>query len=296
MILVTGARGFVGRRLQTLLTQTRTDFRALEGDVRDRTAVAAQAAGASAIVHLAYRNLDRDGQGFESNVEGARVVADVARANRVRVIGLSSTGVYGHAAHQDADEDTPLQPDTALSRSRAEADRILLELDDVLVLRPRFVYGEGDRFVLPRIHAGVRRSPFWVDGGRARLSLVWVDDLAGVLLRAATTPSAERVLHVTDGTPLAFRELANALRAEWGGAVPHASIPSALMRPIVRSCERLFRLDPETFPLSSVRLDLVTRDQTFSTSRLRTWWPEVAFTPFVEALRRSASWYATQRG
>ena len=47
-----------------------------------------------------------------------------ARRKIRRFLLLSSTGVYGHNSLLDATEDQPLAPDTPLSRSRCEAERL----------------------------------------------------------------------------------------------------------------------------------------------------------------------------
>ncbi|TNE91096.1 MAG: NAD-dependent epimerase/dehydratase family protein [Deltaproteobacteria bacterium] len=304
MILVTGARGFVGQALGRHLDASGESWRALEGDVRDLEAVAAQAEGCRAIVHLAQRVVDQ-GAGFAVNVDGTRIVLAAARSRAVRrVVLLSTVGVYGHGAHRNADEHTPVSPDTPYSRSKAEAERLVLAARreggvEGVVLRTRFVVGRGDHHVVPRIHGAVRRSPVWVGGGQAMLSLVGVDDLAAVLHLATerALPEGESVFHVTDGDPVSFRTFATELCEVLGGSPPTRSLPLWMLMAPVRAREMLLRIDPETTAssLSSIRLRLVATDQSFASHRLARWLPELAFTPRRAVVEGARDWYAGQR-
>jgi nucleoside-diphosphate-sugar epimerase len=287
MILVTGGAGVVGARLIRRLAADGVPHAGFTGDVRDHDALAAAVRPARAVVHLAAKHVDRDGTGFACNVAGARNLAAVAGDRRV--VALSTTGVYGHAPHRDADEDTPLAPDTPQSRARAEADEVLLDqLDDALILRHRFVYGPGDVDVLPRLWRTARRLPVWPGDGAARLSLVHVDDLALALLEAARRDPApgQRVFHVTDGRPMRLDALVAELCARWGGRSPRLRVPLAAVRGPVRLLERLLGVDPEASPLpvSSIRLDLVATEQSFANARFVAWMPDLRFRTLQEAL------------
>lgn len=278
MILVTGARGWIAGRLLAALG---AEGRGSTSDTRDAEAIADEARGCSAIVHLAFKNIDTDGTGFAANVEGTRVVADVARQAGVPLISLSTAGVYGHAPHHLADETTPLAPDTPLSRSRAAADTALerrhREGQPVLIVRHRFVLGPGDTSVGPRLHRVVARSPVWLDGGRARLSWIHVDDLVAVLARAARSPLPdEAVMHATSGSPTTLRHLGEALCGQLGGRPPRLSVPTWAVLAPVRTWERLRGIDPETSPatMSSIRIRLLATDQSLASDRQQAWWPD----------------------
>ena len=288
MILVTGARGWIGGRLIETLGE---GARAFEGDTRDDDAVRAQLAGCDAIVHTAFKNIDHDGSGFQANVDGSAVLAGAAAAADLQLVSLSTCGVYGHAPHRLADESTPLDPDTPLSRSRARVDADLVARhaagQPVLVVRHRFVIGPGDDAVIPRLHRVVARSPFWLDGGRAQLSLIHVDDLVAILIRAARGPLPDHaVMHATDGRPHTLRRLGEQLCARLGGSPPRLSLPlSAVLGP-VRLWERLAGIDPETSTatMSSIRLRLVAQDQSFDNARQRAFWPDQPLRTLDEAL------------
>ncbi len=324
MILVTGGTGFLGRRLVRRWSEAgegpplRVLSRQAEGasytsplgvevaygDLGDEISLRQAAAGVSAIVHLASKNIDRDGSGFaEVNVEGTRRLCRAAiEAGVEDFLYVSSVGVYGHRSHRDADESTPVRPDTPFSRSKAAAERIILDHHDAgelraLILRNRFVYGEGDAAVIPRLMGAARRYPFWISGGRARMSVVWVDDFAQIvrrLVRGGTRVEVDPIFHVTDGRPVSYREVVGTICRTFGYSPPRFSLPYHLVFAVLRARETALGIDPETAAtsLTSIRLKLMARDNTFSNRRLAGLLPDLELCPFEEGFRRSKAYYA----
>ncbi len=327
MILVTGGNGFLGRHVVRRWIETQPEqpdrplrlllrrdpvvplpesVQIVRGDLLDDDSLREAVAGVDTVVHLASKNIDRDGTGFEQvNVEGTRRLCQASRAAGVsRFIYVSSVGVYGHGSHRDADESTPVHPDTPFSRSKAEAERIVLEGHRRgdwmgIVLRHRFVYGEGDEAVLPRLIKAARKYRLWIGGGRARLSLVLADDFAEVVRRTALLPREalpsgdDPVFHVTDGRPIRYRELITEICRTFGYPVPKISLPFLLLYLPVRAREMLLGIDPETSAsgLTSIRLKLVAQDDFFSNRKLSRLLPDLRFTPFQEGFARSLDFY-----
>lgn len=321
-VFVTGGNGFIGRHVvsevldagsspKVLLSRPDPTFMdrfpravVLTGDLLDGDVLAAGMRGASAVIHLAAKNIDHDGRGFERvNVDGTRQVARHAIAAGVRrLIYVSSVGVYGHGSHRLADESTPVRPDTPFSRSKAAAERVLLEQHrqghlDVAILRHRFVYGEGDRAVVPRLIKAAKKYPFWISRGRAKMSLIWAADLAKIMRRLGdgdgALDAAEPVYHVTDGQPISYRDVITELCAAFGGQPPRWSIPLPLLYGPVRLRERLLGIDPERSKtaITSLRLKLVAQDNVFSNAKLMALLPDLTLTPFRRGLTASLDYY-----
>lgn len=300
MIFVTGGNGFIGRHVvaalhgadsdgpKVLLSRSRPEFterfpgaETVCGDLLDEEILAQGLRGAEAVVHLASKTVDHDGKGFETvNVEGTRrLCRQAVDAGVRRLIYVSSVGVYGHGERRGVDETTPRAPDTPFSRSKAAAEDIVLDHHrqgdlEAVVLRHRFVYGEGDQAVLPRLIRAAQKYPFWIGGGRAKMSLIWAGDLAEVIRRAAAGELAgaegEPVFHVTDGHPITYREVITHLCRVFGYRPPRISIPFPVLYWPVRLREKLAGIDPEvsTSSITSIRLELVARDNYFSSHKL----------------------------
>ncbi len=346
MILVTGGNGFIGRhvvrrlaeaddhpprafdvyfgddfgegfpRRGTNVTTSRrgTNGRcagaeAVRGNLLDEADLAAALEGVDVVAHLASKHVDHDGSGFERiNVDGTRALCRAAAAAGVsRVIYLSSVGVYGHGAHSGAGEDTSLAPDTPFSRSKAAAERIVLDHARAgdfqgVVLRHRFVYGDGDQAVIPRLIKAARSYPFWLSGGRARMSLIWAPDLAEIIHRLAGADAVavdpqDPVYHVTDGRPISYRRVITTICEAFDYRPPRLSVPYRLLYAPVRLRELVLGIDPEVAASSvtSIRLKLVAQDNDFSNRKLAQLLPDLGYTAFEEGFKRSLDFYAQYR-
>ncbi len=328
MILITGGNGFIGRHVVRRFAEDSVlparafdvhygdDFadsfsgiEALRGNLLDEADLARALEGVETVAHLASKHVDHDGSGFERiNVEGTRALCRAAAAAGVsRVIYLSSVGVYGHGVHRDAEETTPLAPDTPFSRSKAAAERIVLDHARAgdfrgAVLRHRFVYGDGDQAVLPRLIKAARSYPFWLSGGKARMSLIWAGDLAEILHRlagpdAAAVDPEDPVYHVTDGQPISYRRVITTFCGAFDYTPPRFSVPYRLLYAPVRLRELLLGIDPEVAASSvtSIRLKLVAQDNDFSNRKLARLLPDLHYTPFEEGFRRSLDFYSQYR-
>jgi nucleoside-diphosphate-sugar epimerase len=210
VVAVTGATGFIGRRLVQLLADSGYAVRAfarkpqaqagpksgavdwITGTLEDRNALDALAEGAEAIVHCAgaIKAYSRDAF-LEVNAGGTRRLAEAAasRANPPRLIHLSSI-----AARE------PLLSSYAASKRAGEvALKPFAEKLRPVILRPPAVYGPGDGETL-RIFSMAERGLFPVPWGRAgRISMVHVDDVGRAVLAALKmAPPAGIVIHEFD--------------------------------------------------------------------------------------------------
>ncbi len=328
MILVTGGSGFIGRHVVRRLAEgSGTGVRAFDvhfsddfgesfpgveavrGDLLAEADLAPALEGVGTVAHLASKHVDHDGSGFErTNVDGTRALCRAAAAASVsRVIYLSSVGVYGHGVHSGADETTPLNPDTPFSRSKAAAEKIVLDHARAgdfraVVLRHRFVYGDGDQAVIPRLVKAAKSYPFWLSGGRARMSLIWAPDLAEVIRRLAGPDAVavdveDPVYHVTDGEPVSYRRVVTTICEAFGYRPPRLSVPYRLLYAPVRLRELVLGIDPEVAasPVTSIRLKLVAQDNDFSNRKLARLLPDLRFTAFEQGFRRSLGFYSRFR-
>jgi nucleoside-diphosphate-sugar epimerase len=316
-LLVTGGSGFVGGAVVRALRGSRvgppvrllvhdrpvadadrSEFESVRADLAAPSSLDGLCDGIGTVLHLAgYVGPDAARCESVNAVGTEALVAAARRAGCRRFVSLSSAAVYGYGVHDGASEDeVEVAPVTAVSRSRARAERAVLAAGGV-VLRPLFIYGPGDTRFLPVVIAALLRWPFLVDGGRARVSVVAVEDLARVALGLARLPDGAwrpGPLHVTDGAPLRFRELVERLHGEFGLPVPRLSLPYSIARLILRAAAARSRKAPGAdagAESATHRLFLVARDHVYDSARVWRLTGLEPGAPFSEQFARCAAWY-----
>lgn len=304
-ILVTGGSGFIGRAVLRLLTGSQRlegprstagpgsdvptirllvhrtvpsplgsdrPVECVSGDLGDPASLSGVCDDIDTVLHLASHISDDAVTCDRINGRGTEALVDLAAVAGVRrLVYVSSAAVYGWAIHSGAAEDAvAVAPVTPVSRSRIRAEQAVLDAGGI-VLRPLFVYGDGDTRFIPVVLRAIRRLPFLVDRGRARVSVVCVDDLADVVVAAATHFDAgwtSRVFHVTDGNPLEFRELALCLSRLFDVRMPRRSIPYPLVRLLVRAGAGSITGAENRSKSAAHRLFLVARDHYYDSSAI----------------------------
>ena len=245
-ILITGAAGFIGDALcrslvargHSVLGITRGVTRPVPGaelrsigDIGPRTDWSGHLAAAEIVIHLA--------DGGAPDI-ARRAAAALARASAIsgvrRLVYISSVRAMGMVTEPGAPfrpTDLPLPCDTygraklaGESLLRAVAEETGLEL---VILRPPLVYG-------PNVKANFRALiwlaasglPLPFAGIDNRRSLIFLDNLVDVTIRAAIDPAATgRVLLLRDTTDLSTRELVCALATGLGRPARLVAVPDS---------------------------------------------------------------------
>jgi dTDP-glucose 4,6-dehydratase len=107
-------------------------YRFVRGDICDTAAVESAMAGCDVIVHFAAeshvdRSIYEPAASIETNVKGTFILLQVARKMLIqRFVHISTDEVYGDMAPAAfADEDSPLQPSSPYSSSKAGSDLLV---------------------------------------------------------------------------------------------------------------------------------------------------------------------------
>jgi nucleoside-diphosphate-sugar epimerase len=311
-VLVTGGTGFIGKAVlkrlsgfthpavRLLLHHSVPDPPLPEGveyayaDLARPETLDGVCDGVDTVLHFAGYIGDDEEQCDVVNARGTEELVARARTAGVRCfIYVSNAAVYGYAVHRNNKEtDVTVHPATPISRSRVRAERAVLGLDGV-VLRPLFVYGTGDTHFLPILIRALDRFPFLINGGRARLSVITVDDLAAVLVALATGECTEEhrgVFHVNDGHPVSVKEIVITLARCMGTRLPSFSVSFWIARIVIHMFGgRIFQKAGQRS--LTHRLFLVSKDHYYDASKL---WDLVSARPgppLSERLPQYANWY-----
>jgi len=255
-VLVTGAAGFVGRRLVPRLVSTGFEVTAcdLEVDVTDATAVerVLKRSRPDAVVHLAAlssvaASMNDPASCFRANYLGTRCllrgIREFAPRSRVLLIGSSEQYDLSQPGAVPTREEEPLSPRSPYARSKAAAEQLGSEaaragLDVVRVRAFNHTgAGQSDTFAassfarqVTEIAAGRREPVMRVGNLDSVRDFLDVSDVieAYVALLDASVPAD--IYNVASGTGVSLRSILETL-LELSGVSPRIEKDPARMRP-----------------------------------------------------------------
>lgn len=208
---------------------------------------------------------------WQANVEGTDRVLEASRAAGARrFVHISTEAVLWRGQHlRDVDETHPYPKRTPYlyAETKAEAERRVLAASSdsfaTLALRPRFVWGPGDRTLAPQVKEMVESGAFvWLDGGKARTSTTHVANLVHAVTLALEHGRGGEAYFVTDGEVTDFRSFLPRMMAAYGVTLPDRSLPAWLARPAAAALEgswRTLRIRSEP-PLTRHAVDVMCCD------------------------------------
>lgn len=321
--MVTGAHGFMGSNLTRVLREEGYDVRAcvrpggnfstlegidaerFEADLTDPSALASACKGIDVIFHLAscthewnwwpvYKRI---------NVDGTRDLLEGAVAAGVkRIVYMSSLAIHHFHGITDGHEETPQDGFLfeGYARSKIEAEQILKSYHDagkieVVIIRPgTFPYGPNDQTHIRVFDTMYQGGWAYVNGGRALVSTVYIDNLAHALILAAQKPEAAGNAYIiADDYRLTWRAFSEAFIKALGGKPVRLSAPLWLVYPLgwmLETIYRTLRIKKPPF-VTRYTVSLAGKDFYFLPARAE---KELGYKPKIsweEGVQRTAQWY-----
>ena len=233
-ILITGASGFIGRRLVSGLSNRHEVFSVVRNRQRaspgaaDSVVVADLAAqlntkllpsAIDVIIHLAQANVlfpDSANELFAVNTVATQQLLDYARQAGARQFILASTGdVYGRRFGSSKETD-PVNPAGYYATTKHAAELLAQAYSGVFqacIMRLYQPYGPGqtDRLI-PRLADRIRRhEPIRLhEDARPHVTPIYIDDVTHAIERAADS-SCAGIMNVAGDRVVSLRELAVAI-------------------------------------------------------------------------------------
>jgi uncharacterized protein YbjT (DUF2867 family) len=247
-VLVTGANGFLGRRVVAALQAQGKPVRGLvrsldqadglegvelvEGDVTQPETLAPAVAGADAVIHLVAILQGRPEEFDRVIGDGTRNVVEAAREAAVRrFVYVSALGT------NERTRDT-----VPYFRGKWNAEQAVLGSGlEYVILRPSFVFA-ADGGAFPLFARLARRAPVTpiVGAGTQRIQPIWIDDLTEFVTRSVDEPAAANGTFDLGGPDqVEWNEFWPRLKQALGVRRPSLHVPMALMRAQAPLLERL---------------------------------------------------------
>jgi len=319
---VIGGAGFIGRRLCEALISRGDSVAVLDrtpvgreltsqgvtpilGDLLNENAVSLACRGTDVVFNLAGA-LGRWGMPVEE-LETANTMAPgflvtcMAGMAAGRVVHVSTIGVTGPLPDGvDASEDYPPNPVTDYQRTKFAGEQAAINAHEesgvpLVIVRPGFVYGPGDRHKLSLFKTVAKRRMMLVNGGTSRLHPTFVDDLvSGLILASEKAPGKGEIYNIAGPRSVATRELVETIADALGVPRPNKSLPEGTllrMAGVVESIGRILHKEP---PITRSRVKLLSESYACSTEKARR---ELGFEPkvdLVEGVRQTVEWYRKQ--
>lgn len=314
-ILVTGGTGFIGnhvvRRLigeghtvRVLVRKAATaqlikalGAEIIEGDLLQAASLQGAASTMDAVVHTAAvvgSGRATGAEYYQANVVGTQsILSEAKRANVGRFVHMSTVGVYGLGAlKRDVTEDQPVKPaGSAYVKTKAQAEALVLASGiPSVILRPFWITGGGDHFLIPQVGTLMRANRFTLIGNGQQLwSISAVENVGDAAALAAVHPNAPgHIYHVNDAAvPVAdiMNEIAKVLKR------PPVTTRTPMALAVLKNM-LVYRAAPR------YTVDLlfgIWKDATFSTDRICRdlgWQPRI---PWRDSLRQGAlEWLRSQ--
>lgn len=320
-VFIIGATGFLGGALARALAQGGADVHALArpasdrslldgvpvtwhaGDITAPDTLNTGFAGAEWIIHAAGP-LGRPNIATQVyhrvHVDGTRNVltAVQTQSSRAKVLYLSSPGVLGPTTQEPAPEDAPLAPTNPYERSKAAGEQVARDFAArglaVVIARPGFIYGPGDRHVLGLFRA-IQRGQFFHIGSGCHLCqpTFIVDAVAGMLLCLARGREGE-AYHITGPSLVTFRELGETIASALDVRPPWLCVPRWAAMMAATTLETGGRLVGRVAPLTRTGVAFFSEDRVFSTAKAGR---ELDYLPeydLAAGVAHTVAWYRQQ--
>ncbi len=235
-ILVTGATGFIGRRLVERLKEVGhrvVGFGSKHGDIADPSTVAAfDNVELDFVFHLAGRTFVPDAWREPSefkrvNVKGTANVLELCRRRKLPLTFVSAY-LYGLPASLPIKETDRIEPNNpyALSKFLAEGVcRYYAQHFDVpiTIIRPFNMFGLGQKknFLIPEILAQVQaKKPIQLKDLKPRRDYLYLDDLIEALLCTLEVRPGCHLYNIGYGSSISIAEIVDAIQAVTGTSLP----------------------------------------------------------------------------
>jgi len=316
--LVTGASGFIGSRLVENLVDKGCDVRVLihnrdfpgtvkvesmTGDIRDPATLKAAFRDRDILFHLAAAlgGSLLDKKEFEdiNRIGTENVLKEAMSSGIKKVIHFSSAGVLGAVKKNViTKENYQVNPINIYDQTKLQGETIALKFAakgmNIMVVRPGWVYGPGDRRTFKLIKAIAKKHFILVTKGDIWQTPIFIDDLIqGTILCAEKGRSGE-IYHLAGKEVLTVKQIVDHIADTAGVKIPSFTLPLMSVRAAAFLLEKVFYIFKKEAPLTRGKLAFFIHPKPLSIDKSRC---ELGFDPktdFATGITKTFRWYREQ--
>ncbi len=319
-VLITGASGFIGRRLRNALLEGGADVVAIRRggspEPKQGRSVALDYADMRAlrrvmeeekpayIFHVAGATKGVTYEDFrQANVMPTKNLLDAVKetgielARFVHVSSLSSFGPSKKDRHHT--EDAPRRPVEFYGKSKLEAEECVEATGDAIpwtILRPGGVYGPGDVDYFELFKSAAKGLNVFFGNRERWFSAIYVDDLIRATQLAATGENTKnKGYFVCDGKPLTWGDFQHHVVEASGRKARTLDLPEGLVSLAAIGGELLTKLDKKPRLFNRQKATMGAQEAWTCDSRAIR--KDAGFQPEVsvaEGVRRAFAWYRSE--
>lgn len=314
-VCVTGASGFIGRALVKELIRENHRVNAFvherglpeenlcrvyKGDICDSRTLRRALENVDVLYHLAAAmgaSHVSEKEFFRVNKEGSRVVYEAAGNQGVRrCVHFSSAGVLGSVkGAYGVKEDYVRNPINVYDRSKLEGEDIALDFArrgmGIVVVRPGWVYGPGDRRTFKLIRAIAKKNFIFVTGKKAFQTPVYISDLVHGAVLCADKGEKAQIYHLAGNEIMTVRAICEEIAGAAGVSFPSFPLPLWFVKMVAFLLENGYKTLSREAPLTMGKLAFFSHSKPLSIGKAEN---ELGYSPehdFKTGISRTIEWY-----
>jgi dihydroflavonol-4-reductase len=312
---VTGASGFIGSHLIDHLLREKWSISALghqskitredsieviQGDICDSDTYLKTLKGTDVLFHLAAAlgaSLINKEEFYQINVLGTANLLEAAEEAGVsKIVHLSSAGVFGSLRKNEvATEIYPTNPISNYDKTKLEGEKIALQKAkegmDIIVIRPGWVYGPGDRRTFKLIRVINNKKFLLVSKGRRWQTPIHIMDLIEGIFLCSKQGKKGEIYHLSGGEVLSVREIVETIATLTGRRIPPLRLPLLPVKFTAWILEKLLTPLKIEAPLTPGKLSFFIHPKPLAIDKAKR---EIGFSPqinFREGMATTFDWY-----
>lgn len=213
-IIITGGKGFLGKKLEKLL---RSDYEIFIFDKPEKDITSSkdfENLSADCVVHLAALTRGKNqGDMLDVNVHGTLNVLEFCKSVGARFIFASSAAVYGNK-ESPIQEETELNPVSFYGLTKLLGEKLCCFYKEkygipTTILRIFNLYGEGQQggFVIQDIFSQLEKEKIVLKNPLPKRDFIHVEDVAESI-RLSLERKADEIVNIGSGKSYSIREIA----------------------------------------------------------------------------------------